>query len=141
MTTNEKVKICFIAIMRCESKIVERCLNSLKPIIDYCVISDTGSTDNTVELIEKWLTNNNIPGAVYHDEWKHFGHNRTLSVQNGQDWLTKNNIDTKNTYFFTIDADMLLVIGSNFNKEKLRQHAPIKILKNRPNSFEFNMKY
>lgn len=29
----------------------------------------------------------------------------------------------------------------DFNKEKLRQHAPIKILKNRPNSFEFNMKY
>ena len=29
----------------------------------------------------------------------------------------------------------------DFNKDKLRQHAPIKILKNRPNSFEFNMKY
>lgn len=29
----------------------------------------------------------------------------------------------------------------DFNKERLRQHAPIKILKNRPNSFEFNMKY
>jgi len=29
----------------------------------------------------------------------------------------------------------------DFNKDKLRQHAPIKVLKNRPNSFEFNMKY
>ena len=32
-------------------------------------------------------------------------------------------------------------VYGDFNKEKLRQHAPIKILKNRPNSFEFNMKY
>lgn len=32
-------------------------------------------------------------------------------------------------------------VYGDFNKEKLRQHPPIKILKNRPNSFEFNMKY
>ena len=40
-------------IVKNESKIIERCLNSVKNIIDCYSIVDTGSTDNTKELIQK----------------------------------------------------------------------------------------
>ena len=46
------ITICFAAIFRNESKNVYRCLNGVKSIIDYVSICDTGSTDDTVELIE-----------------------------------------------------------------------------------------
>jgi glycosyltransferase involved in cell wall biosynthesis len=107
-----------VMIVKNESKIITRCLDSLKPYIDYIVISDTGSTDNTVDLIEEYLEKNKIKGKVYHDEWKNFGHNRSKSVTNGQDWLDKENIDKKKNYFITIDADMLLVFD-NFDKSVL----------------------
>ena len=84
-----------IMIVKNESKIITRCFDSLKPYIDYIVISDTGSTDNTVELIETYLEKNEIKGKVYHDEWKNFGYNRSKSVTNGQDWLEKEKIDQK----------------------------------------------
>lgn len=77
-----KAKICFAAIFKNESKNVYRCLNAIKDIIDCVSICDTGSTDNTVELINDWGKENNIPTKVHFGEeqiFKNFGHNRTLS--------------------------------------------------------------
>ena len=37
----EKPKICLNMIVKNESKVIERCLASVKPLIDYWVIFDT----------------------------------------------------------------------------------------------------
>ena len=42
-------------IVKNESKVIERCLTSCLPLIDYWVISDTGSTDGTQIIIKKLL--------------------------------------------------------------------------------------
>lgn len=112
-----------IMIVKNESKIIERCLDSVSKHIDYIVISDTGSTDGTPELIEKWLEKNKKKGKVYCDTWKNFGYNRTKSVENGKDWLI-NEIkmtqkEMSKNYFLTIDADMLFVYHNDFNKDDL----------------------
>lgn len=114
------VTITLIMIIKNESKIIERCFDSVRGFVDYFVITDTGSTDNTVEIVENYLTKNNIRGKVYHDVWKNFGYNRTNSYRNGQDWCRNNNIDMENNYFVTIDADMILKIKPSFNKESLK---------------------
>lgn len=44
-----------VMIVKNESKIIERCLDSVKSIIDSIIISDTGSTDNTIEIIENYI--------------------------------------------------------------------------------------
>ena len=41
---------------------MERCLNATKSIVDFVSICDTGSTDHTPEIIEKWCKENEIPG-------------------------------------------------------------------------------
>jgi glycosyltransferase involved in cell wall biosynthesis len=110
-----------IMIVKNESKIITRCLDSVRAYIDHVVISDTGSTDSTPELIEEYLTKHNIPGKVFRDEWKNFGHNRSKSVTNGQEWVKENGIDPTSTYFITIDADMLLVFHDDFNKKGISE--------------------
>ena len=59
-----KYKICIYAICKNESKFVERWCNSIKDA-DYIVVLDTGSTDNTVDLLKKHnikvFTKNIIP--------------------------------------------------------------------------------
>lgn len=44
-----------------ESRIMERCLNATKSIVDFVSICDTGSTDHTPEIIENWCKENEIP--------------------------------------------------------------------------------
>jgi glycosyltransferase involved in cell wall biosynthesis len=68
-------------IVRDEALVIDRCLSSVAPFIDYWVIVDTGSTDNTPVLVEKTLAG--IPGELHHRPWKNFGHNRTEALELG----------------------------------------------------------
>jgi glycosyltransferase involved in cell wall biosynthesis len=89
--------IALCMIVKNESHVIERCLNSVKSIIDAAFIQDTGSVDNTMEIVNKWLVLNNITGFVYRTDWINFAANRTLALQimigRGYD------------YAFVIDAD------------------------------------
>ena len=116
------VNIALFMIVKNESSIITRCLDSLKKYIDFVIISDTGSTDNTVEIINNYLLENNIRGKVYNDEWKNFGHNRTKSILNAQQWLEEEKIEKSDTYLLTIDADMIVKFKDDFNKENLKTH-------------------
>jgi glycosyltransferase involved in cell wall biosynthesis len=100
-------------IVKNESKIIERCLNSAKPIIDYVSICDTGSTDQTPEIIENWCSRNNIPAKVYHKPFKNFGYNRSLAVSLAQ--KTFSDVD----YLLLLDADMVLIVHPDFDKSSL----------------------
>lgn len=70
-----KPTIALAMIVRDESAIIERCLESVCPLIDRWVICDTGSSDDTRELIAGALAG--IPGELYDTQWVDFGHNRT----------------------------------------------------------------
>jgi cellulose synthase/poly-beta-1,6-N-acetylglucosamine synthase-like glycosyltransferase len=48
-------KICLNMIVKNESKVILRLLYSVLPLIDGYCICDTGSTDNTIELIESFM--------------------------------------------------------------------------------------
>jgi len=112
-----KIKICFCAIFKNESKNVYRCLNAVKNIIDCVSICDTGSTDNTIELINQWGQDNNIPCTVHHGPdqvFKNFGHNRSLSYNYAVKTYPTSD------YVLLIDADMVLVIEPTFDKNSLK---------------------
>ena len=81
---------------------IQRCLKSVKPYIDYYLISDTGSTDNTEEVIKECLEG--IDGEIFHHKWKNFGHNRELILQEAY----KRDID----YCLFIDADEELFVNN-----------------------------
>lgn len=106
-------------IVKNESSIISRCLDSVKNYIDYIVISDTGSSDNTIEIINNYLINNNIKGKIYKDEWKNFGYNRTKSLMNAHEWLDEQKIDRNTNYLLTIDADMIINFSDSFQKDDL----------------------
>lgn len=111
-------KICYTAIFKNESKNVYRCLNSLKSIITCVSICDTGSTDNTIELIEKWGKENKVPTTVHSGEeqvFKNFGHNRTLSYKKALEAYPDSD------YFLLIDADMVIKITDEWKSLDLTE--------------------
>uniref|UniRef100_A0A6C0JGA0 Glycosyltransferase 2-like domain-containing protein n=1 Tax=viral metagenome TaxID=1070528 RepID=A0A6C0JGA0_9ZZZZ len=113
-------KICLNMIVKNESKVIERLMNSVLPIIDSYCICDTGSTDNTVELIETFFEKNNIPGRIVREPFQDFGYNRTFALNS---CIGLPNAD----YLLLLDADMKLRIDPNLKidefKESLKNDA------------------
>jgi glycosyltransferase involved in cell wall biosynthesis len=95
-------------IVKNESQVIIRCLESVAPLVDYVLIEDTGSTDGTQTIIREWLDRRRLPGEVVEEPWRDFAYNRSHALAR----LRENkNID----YAFMIDADDQLVIETGFD--------------------------
>lgn len=103
-----KEKVCLNMIVKNESEVIERCLASVKPLIDYWVIFDTGSTDGTQKIIKKFMKD--VPGELHESKWVDFAHNRNEALRAAKD---------KGDYIFFIDADEVLEYGTGFALPKL----------------------
>ena len=90
--------LCLNMIVKDEAHIIENTFAKLldKVKIDYWVISDTGSTDNTKEIIIDFFKERGIPGELYDDAWENFGHNRTTALRHAYN---------KSDYLLIFDAD------------------------------------
>jgi GR25 family glycosyltransferase involved in LPS biosynthesis len=77
-----KNSICLNMIVKNEAHVIIKTLTNLCSHINfsYWVICDTGSTDNTKELISEFFNEKGIKGELYDHEWKDFGHNRSLAL-------------------------------------------------------------
>jgi len=95
-------KICLNMIVKNESSIIERCLESVNPFINTWVIHDTGSIDNTRELIQGYFDKNKKPGVLTTGVvFKDFEFNRNAALQEATE---QKGID----YVLFIDGDMEL---------------------------------
>jgi FkbM family methyltransferase len=65
-----------------EAHIIHRTLEMLctKIRFDYWVICDTGSTDDTRDIIQDFFKKVGIEGELHCDEWVNFAHNRTKAL-------------------------------------------------------------
>lgn len=93
--------ICLNMIVKNESRVILRLLESVVQVIDGYCICDTGSTDNTIELIEGFFADKGIPGKIIREPFRDFGYNRTFALQACADIP---NMD----YILLMDADMIL---------------------------------
>lgn len=113
-------------IVKDEAKVIERCLTSTLPLIDAWVIVDTGSTDNTPDLIRHFFKRHKVPGHLYSSPWVNFEHNRNEALK----WATlfissfssskdvefkKNKMQSSlSDYILFIDADEFFVLDPGF---------------------------
>ena len=78
-----KPSICLNMIVKNEEKnIVETLENLCKYFIfDYWVICDTGSSDQTKELVSDFFLRKGIIGELFEHEWIDFAHNRSKAIE------------------------------------------------------------
>jgi len=132
---NKPKTICLTMIVKNESKNMLRLLNSVKSIIDFLSIVDTGSEDDTVNIIETWYKSNKIPGKVHHEKFINFGYNRTHSIVKARETFPQTN------YYLLSDADFIweIDIGGKFNKNLLHEHKYL-VRQNSQNLSYFNIR-
>lgn len=107
------VSICLNMIVKNESKIIERMLKSVIDIIDYFVIIDTGSEDNTLEIIYNFFKNyHHVKGVLIKNIFIDFSTNRNRALKYCQGL---------GDYILLLDADHLLEF--KLDKNTLKEDA------------------
>jgi glycosyltransferase involved in cell wall biosynthesis len=123
-----RTNICLNMIVKNEVAVLPRLFRSLKDFIDYYVIVDTGSTDDTIALIKREMDAYGIEGEVHERPWVNFGTNRQqaleLAVAAGKtEWLlfidADEELETSDPKFFE-----KLEAGVSYNIEK--HHAGLR---------------
>ena len=107
-------KLCLNMIVKNESRVIRRLLESVIPIIDTYCICDTGSTDNTIELIETFFKERNISGKIIQEPFRDFGYNRTFALKECEKM-------TDVDYIILLDADMVLTGKALSRPEALKR--------------------
>ena len=120
--------LCLNMIVKNESKIITRLFDSVINIIDCYCICDTGSTDDTIEIIKDFFSINSIPGKIIVEPFQNFEHNRNVAL---------NACLGMSDFIIFLDADMILSI-KNFNKNKLNLGDCFYILQGNENFYYQN---
>lgn len=87
-------------IVRDEQDALPACLQSVLPLIDTWTVIDTGSEDNTCEIVHATL--GHLPGALHDRLWRSHQHNRTELLQ-----VARGTAD----YLLLVDADTVVTVS------------------------------
>jgi glycosyltransferase involved in cell wall biosynthesis len=101
-------------IVKNERGVILRCLESVRPLIDYVLIEDTGSSDGTQEVITEYLQRQDLRGEVFDESWRDFGHNRSLALARLR---RRRDVD----YALLMDADDIVVFDPGFDQKKFKK--------------------
>ena len=108
----KSIGLCLIA--KNEAPVITRCIESALPLIDYVLVVDTGSTDNTPGAVREFLEKKNLPGEVIHEPWRGFAYNRNVALERLR---RRTDID----YSLMLDADQTLEYDEDFDPEQFKQ--------------------
>ena len=124
--------LCLNMIVKDEVAILDRCLASLAQHISCWVIGDTGSTDGTPDLIERFFEARGIPGELHRFPFETFEQARNEALARAR--ASRLAFD----YVLFADADVELVVHDPTCLRRLtaaayrvRQHAGISYLNTR----------
>lgn len=112
---DEPVKLTVNLIVFNEERCIERCLNALSNFADEILVLDTGSTDNTVKIIEE-----KFPQVkIFHDKWrKDFAYSRNILInKSSNDWIFSIDADETPMDEFHLIKD-LISLFKNFKADK-----------------------
>lgn len=119
------VKICFNGIVKNEHDVMRRRLDNIRNVVDAIAITDTGSTDDTIEIIESFGREFNIPTRVDVAKFVNFEVSRNDALRNAEKFVQT----IPGTWYLMFgDADDLNFGGDSTDIQKLstdkRPHFP-----------------
>ena len=112
-------KIALNIIVKNESHIINRMLESVRPVIDLIVAVDTGSTDNTIVLIKEFGQKYQLPTFVFERPFDNFCNSRNYAMDMLLKVAEQLKLATEQVWGLIIDCDDTLMISPQFQKDQL----------------------
>jgi hypothetical protein len=122
------LKIVLILMIKNESLIMRRCIESVINFVDAFCITDTGSVDNTVDIALDIIKNSEKPGKLCQTIFRDFGTTRSESFNFSKEFIKELGWDLSNTFAILLDADMVLKIREDFEKSIVADYDECKII-------------
>lgn len=97
--------------MKDEAKVLPEFLESIYPLLDYYTVVDTGSSDNSIQIIQDFFKAKGIEGQILHHPFVNFEDARNYSLNK-----SKHSTD----FSVIIDPDEKLVFSDDFNLSDLK---------------------
>ncbi len=121
------MKLSLNMIMKNESAVLLRLLQSVLPIIDYYVILDTGSTDGSIKIIKDFFDKHGIQGEIYvNTECVEIIDGKSCFIYDKARNEALKLLVGKADYGFWIDCDEELILSQDFDiasfKDKLSKY-------------------
>jgi len=108
MTDNKILEL--IMIVKNSGEVLRECLQKNREYIDHWTICDTGSTDNTKEIILEELSK--VPGNLYNIDFEDFSQARNKSIE----------LSSKTCKYSIILDDSYSIIGGDLLRKKLKRY-------------------
>jgi len=102
----DRPTMAFATMCKNEDHCIGKTLNAVKDYVDYVVVADNGSTDETFNIVRNYFKKTGLPGSWHIDEWYGFDKNKTLMMS-----YVKDNTD----YVIHLDADDFFEGDFKFN--------------------------
>ena len=111
-----------VMIVKNSGEILRECLQKNRNFIDYWTIVDTGSTDNTPDIIREELKD--IPGALHFSEFTNFSETRNKAFELA---------NKKCKYMIVLDADSIMA-GETLVKmvDLMDRHPKVALIQSPP---------
>jgi glycosyltransferase involved in cell wall biosynthesis len=100
-------------IVKNEAPVILRCLGSVRSLIDYALVVDTGSTDGTQTIVRQYLLKENLSGELIEEPWRDFAYNRSFALAKLRE---RSAID----FALVMDADDTLVFSDGFDVSRFK---------------------
>ena len=97
-------RLCLNMIVRNEAPNIERCLAAVSAVISAWVICDTGSSDDTPAIVERFFRGRDVPGELHRFTFFNFEQSRNEALDRAR--ASPLGFD----YLLLADADMELVV-------------------------------
>jgi glycosyltransferase involved in cell wall biosynthesis len=111
-------KLALTFICKNEEHCILTMLNSVKDITDLICGVDTGSNDQTVQIIKQFGVDNNIPTYVFERPFDNFENSRNHGMQKLREVIKELGWDATKTHSFFVDCDETMVIDPKFDKNQ-----------------------
>lgn len=124
----------FGAVFMCKNNedVIERMLDSIIDNVDEICACDTGSTDKTLDILQKYkviMEKNGKTLKIYQDTWKNFEYNRTL--------MSEHALQMDVDFYLMLDSDETAEFKPGFFNRIKNNNQPIEFYNVKDNTYAF----
>lgn len=118
-----EVRVCLVLAVGNDKEVISKSLSSVRTLVDCIAITNWGSTDRTLELVDDFTLETKIPIAIEQENAPELGYDRLTSLNFARAFVKTLGYNLDSTYFLVWEPDLELQGAALCNKRTFTKDA------------------